>query len=37
MQPWDSAQAWGDVSFSLEKLGDFLAQRGQPGDAAKAL
>jgi tetratricopeptide (TPR) repeat protein len=33
----DSAQAARDVSVSLEKLGDFLAERGQPGDAEKAL
>ncbi len=33
----DSAQAARDVSVSLEKLGDFLAQRGQPGDAEQAL
>jgi len=32
-----SAQAVRDVSVSLEKLGDFLAQRAQPGDAEKAL
>ena len=33
----DSAQAARDVSVSLNKLGDFLAQRGQPGDAEQAL
>jgi len=33
----DSAQAARDVSVSLSKLGDFLAQRGQPGDAEQAL
>ena len=33
----DSAQAARDVSVSLDKLGDFLAQRGQPGDAEQAL
>jgi len=33
----DSAQAARDVSISLEKLGDFLARRGQPGDAEAAL
>ena len=33
----DSAQAARDVSVSLNKLGDFLAQRGQPGDAERAL
>ena len=32
-----SAQAARDVSVSLEKLGDFLASRGQRGDAEKAL
>jgi tetratricopeptide (TPR) repeat protein len=32
-----SAQATGDVAGSLEKLGGFLAKRGQPGDADKAL
>ena len=32
-----SAQAVRDVSVSLNKLGDFLAQRAQPGDADKAL
>ncbi|MBX7212287.1 MAG: toll/interleukin-1 receptor domain-containing protein [Verrucomicrobiaceae bacterium] len=32
-----SAQAARDVSVSLEKLADFLAARGQPGDAAAAL
>ena len=26
-----------DLSVSLNKLGDFLASRGQPGDAEKAL
>jgi tetratricopeptide (TPR) repeat protein len=33
----ESAQAARDVSISLEKLGDFRAQRGQPGDAEQAL
>jgi tetratricopeptide (TPR) repeat protein len=33
----DSAQAARDVSVSLNKLGDFLAKRGQEGDAATAL
>ena len=33
----DSAEAARDVSVSLKKLGDFLAQRGQPGDAEQAL
>jgi len=32
-----SAQAARDVSVSLNKLADFLADRGQPGDAAQAL
>jgi hypothetical protein len=32
-----SAQAVRDVSVSLKKLGDFLAQRAQPGDADQAL
>ena len=32
-----SAEATRDVSISLERLGDFLATRGQPGDADKAL
>ncbi|MEY2881494.1 MAG: regulatory protein afsR [Verrucomicrobiota bacterium] len=32
-----SAQAARDVSVSLERLGDFLASRGQSGDAAQAL
>ena len=32
-----SAQAARDVSVSLERLADFLAQRGQPGDAENAL
>jgi tetratricopeptide (TPR) repeat protein len=32
-----SAQAARDVSVSLNKLADFLAQRGQPGDAERAL
>ncbi len=32
-----SAQAARDVSVSLNRLGDFLASRGQPGDAQKAL
>ena len=32
-----SAQAVRDVSVSLNKLGDFLARRAQPGDADKAL
>ena len=33
----DSAQAARDVSLSLEKLADFLADRGLAGDADKAL
>ncbi|MES2922236.1 MAG: DUF4062 domain-containing protein [Verrucomicrobiota bacterium] len=33
----DSAEAARDVSVSFEKLGEFLASRGQPGDAEKAL
>lgn len=33
----DSAQAARDVSVSLEKLGDLLVLRGQPGDADTAL
>lgn len=33
----ESAQAARDVSVSLERLGDFLARRGQPGDAEEAL
>jgi hypothetical protein len=33
----NSAQAARDVSVSLERLGDFLASRGQPGDAEAAL
>jgi tetratricopeptide (TPR) repeat protein len=33
----DSARAARDVSVSLEKLGDLLARRGQPGDAGEAL
>ncbi len=33
----DSARAARDVSVSLNKFGDFLAARGQPGDAAQAL
>lgn len=33
----DSAQAARDVSVSLVKLADFLALRGAPGDAEKAL
>ncbi|MBK9140380.1 MAG: SEL1-like repeat protein [Verrucomicrobia bacterium] len=33
----ESAQAARDVSVSLERLGDFLASRGLPGDAEKAL
>ena len=33
----DSAQAARDVSVSLDRLGDFLSQRGQPGDADTAL
>ncbi|MBI5383621.1 MAG: toll/interleukin-1 receptor domain-containing protein [Verrucomicrobia bacterium] len=33
----ESAQAARDVSVSLEKLADFLARRGLPGDAEKAL
>ena len=32
-----SAEATRDVSISLNKLGNFLATRGQPGDADKAL
>ncbi|MCO6456985.1 MAG: toll/interleukin-1 receptor domain-containing protein, partial [Pirellulaceae bacterium] len=32
-----SAQAARDVSVSLNKLADFLARRGQPGDATQAL
>ena len=32
-----SAQALRDVSVSLGKLGDFLAQRAQPGDSEQAL
>ncbi len=32
-----SAQAISDVATNVEKLGDFLAQRAQPGDADKAL
>ncbi len=32
----DSAQAARDVSVSLNKLADFLARRGMPGDADKA-
>jgi tetratricopeptide (TPR) repeat protein len=32
-----STQAVRDVSISLERLGDFLAQRAQPGDADKTL
>ncbi|MCO6456013.1 MAG: tetratricopeptide repeat protein, partial [Pirellulaceae bacterium] len=32
-----SAQAARDVSVSLNKLADFLASRGQPGDATQAL
>ena len=32
-----SAQATRDVSVNLNKLGDFLATRGQPGDADKTL
>ena len=32
-----SGEAARDVSVSLERLGDFLATRGQPGDADKAL
>ncbi len=32
-----SAQAGRDVSVCLNKLGDFLAQRGQSGDAVQAL
>ena len=32
-----SAQATHDVSVSLNRLGGFLATRGQPGDAEKAL
>jgi tetratricopeptide (TPR) repeat protein len=33
----ESAQAARDVSVSLNKLADFLASRGQPGDAEQAL
>ena len=33
----ESALAARDVSLSLERLGDFLAQRGQAGDAEQAL
>lgn len=33
----DSAQAARDVSISLERLGDLLTRRGQPGDAKEAL
>jgi tetratricopeptide (TPR) repeat protein len=33
----ESAQAARDVSVSLNKLGDFLSRRGQPGDATQAL
>jgi tetratricopeptide (TPR) repeat protein len=33
----ESAQAARDVSVSLERLADFLARRGLPGDAAQAL
>ena len=33
----DSAQAARDVSVSLNKLGDLLAQRGQAGDAEQAI
>jgi tetratricopeptide (TPR) repeat protein len=33
----NSAQAARDVSVNLNKLGAFLAARGQPGDAEKAL
>ena len=33
----DSAQAARDVSVSLDRLADFLAGRGLPGDAEKAL
>jgi hypothetical protein len=33
----NSAQAARDVSVSLDRLGDFLARRGQPGDAEAAL
>jgi phage tail protein X len=32
-----SAQATRDVSISLDRLGEFLARRGQVGDAVKAL
>jgi tetratricopeptide (TPR) repeat protein len=32
-----SGEAARDVSVSLDKLGDFLARRGQAGDAEKAL
>ncbi|MGH8582274.1 MAG: hypothetical protein ACREWG_05700 [Gammaproteobacteria bacterium] len=33
----DSAEAARDVSVSLERLGDFLTRRGQPGDTEQAL
>lgn len=33
----DSAQCWREVPVSLEKLGNFMSQRGQPGDAEAAL
>jgi phage tail protein X len=33
----DSAEAVRDVALCLARLGDFMAQRGQPGDAALAL
>ena len=33
----ESAQAARDVSFSLERLGDFLTRRGKAGDADQAL
>jgi tetratricopeptide (TPR) repeat protein len=33
----DAPRSQGDLSVSLERLGNFLATRGQPGDAEKAL
>jgi hypothetical protein len=33
----DAPRSQGNVSVSLNKLGDFLAGRGQPGDAEKTL
>src|SRR5204863_279995 len=33
----DSAEAARDVAISLDQLGEFLASRGQAGDAEKAL